>query len=172
MLVFPHHGGWLVGSAVEYVEIKLKLERTFRGKSSLVNLYFNKSLTKKSTVLYQNENRGEWRLCNEAVIIMALQWLIKSMGNLEEKSMEKSVEKSVEKLVEKSVEISVVEKSKNKSVEKSVEKSMENNGKVQIITKIGEKIGGKIITKIGGKIGGKIITNIGEKIITKICWKR
>ena len=56
-------------------------------------------------------------------------------------------------------------------MEKSVEKSIKNEGKVQIITKIGEKIGGKIITKIGGKICGKIITNIGEKIITKIGGK-
>ena len=52
-----HGGGGLSGSAVEYVEIKLTFERTFRGKSPLVNLYFNKSLTDKTTVLYQNENR-------------------------------------------------------------------------------------------------------------------
>ena len=35
-----HGGGGLSGSAVEYVEIKLTFERTFRGKSPLVKLVY------------------------------------------------------------------------------------------------------------------------------------
>ena len=40
-----HGGGGLSGSAVEYVEIKLTFERTFRGKSPLVNLVYIAILT-------------------------------------------------------------------------------------------------------------------------------
>jgi len=41
----PKEYSRLSGSAVEYVEIKLTFERTFRGKSPLVNLVYMAILT-------------------------------------------------------------------------------------------------------------------------------
>ena len=46
-------GGWLSWSTVEYVEIKLKFETTFRGMSPLVNLYLNTVWSRLSWILLE-----------------------------------------------------------------------------------------------------------------------